>query len=642
MVQPALGDQVARIIQRLHHYQTMSLRLTKEKWDIGIRRQMIVLPTGTGKTVVFSTLPLYFGFRKRILVLVHRDTLAEQAKRQIEFWNPEVGEVAIEMGNRRSNGSEQVIVASVQTIGRYRMEKQSGGRPTPKPNKRLLALDPDSFDAIIVDECHHSPSLSYRMIFRHFGFLDATFTKVPHPPRRLLFGVTATPKRLDGSLLNQVYDKKTYTYPIEDAIREGFLVNLRCYRVKTTSHLDGIAINGDDLDAAKLAKAVDTPARNRLVVDQWLALANNRKTICFAAGVKHAQALAAEFKSHGIDAEALWGNDPTKAEKLDRFKSGRLRIIVNCELLTEGFDDRSVDCIAMARPTASEALFRQCVGRGTRLQEGVTNLLQAGAEGISITKRDCLVLDFVDNTDEHRLALTFAEAFGLLGEMDLEGGSFLEAKDLLDRIATKIERSRRSGREVPEPPQDATLDELKRFEQEELTAEVEEVDLLKVKFDDLVLQNSDLQWHQLAPQDFILLLPHESDFLRLYRNQDNILVLDGSHISAGAEPFVDVGKVPDGRISDAFAYADHKVHSLFGAKVFSLCSRKSDGGEWKNKPASPAQIRRISGYFTERGRNVPKTITKGEASLLITMMNFNVIAANQLGLQVDQLVEQHS
>ena len=110
MVQPAIGDPIAAVIAQLHHFQVTSLRLTKERWDAGIRRQLIVLPTGSGKTVVLAVLPQYIGFNRRILVLVQRDTLAHQAKRQIEHWNPDVGEVGIEMGptpslSRRDPGS---------------------------------------------------------------------------------------------------------------------------------------------------------------------------------------------------------------------------------------------------------------------------------------------------------------------------------------------------------------------------------------------------------------------------------------------------------------------------------------------------------------------------------------------------------
>lgn len=530
------------------------------------------------------------------------------------------------MGTNHADGSEQVVVASVQTIGRYKKHKQKGGPLVLEASKRLLALNPDDFDAVIVDECHHAPSLSYRMIFRHFGFLDEKFNKTLNPPSRLLFGVTATPKRLDGTYLNTIFDKKTYTYPIEDAIREGFLVDLRCYRVKTTSNLAGLDISGEDLDIAKLAKMVDTPARNKLVVEEWIRLAKGRKTICFAVGVEHAKNLAAEFRKHKVKAEALWSGDEDKAEKLKKFKRGKIHVLVNCELLVEGFDDRSVNCILMARPTASEALFRQCVGRGTRLQDGIVNLLRAIAEGVEITKRDCLVIDVVDNTEEHSLVLTFAQAFGLPDGMDLEGGSFLEAQDLLARIEKRMERARRAGKGKAKPPEKATLEELKIFDREVLAAEVEEIDLLEVKFDDLVLQSSDLQWHRLGAEDFLLMLPYGFGHLRLYRNPEGYLVLDGSRLS-GSQSFTDVGKVKNGSFADALAYADRKVDRMFGARVFGMCNRKNNDIAWKGSPASPAQISRVSRYFTSKGRKVPANITKGEASLLITMMEVHETAA---------------
>jgi superfamily II DNA or RNA helicase len=153
-----------------------------------------------------------------------------------------------------------------------------------------------------------------------------------------LLGVTATPKRSDGELLNQVFDRKVYEYYIEDAVREGWLVNLRCWHITTESNLDNVHRLGDDLKLDELAKAVNNPARNKLIVDEWERLAADRPTVVFAVDVKHAKDLAKEFKKRKVKVAAVWGNDPEREEKLEKFDAGKLQVLVNCELLTEGWD----------------------------------------------------------------------------------------------------------------------------------------------------------------------------------------------------------------------------------------------------------------------------------------------------------------
>ncbi len=138
------------------------------------------------------------------------------------------------MGSKHHAQRERIVVASVQTIGKFSSTENEDGTINYTTSKRLAKFSPDEFDAIIVDECHHSCAPSYMNIFRYFGFLDDHFRKVAHPPKRLLFGVTATPRRLDKKRLSDIFDRKVFDYAIEDAIREGWLVNPRCFRIRTS------------------------------------------------------------------------------------------------------------------------------------------------------------------------------------------------------------------------------------------------------------------------------------------------------------------------------------------------------------------------------------------------------------------------
>jgi superfamily II DNA or RNA helicase len=618
-VQPEVVDMTAAILARLHPYQNTSLQIAHTKWMENIRRQVLVLPTGTGKTVLFSTLPIWFNFKKRILVLVQRDTLAKQAKDTIEEWNPYAGKVGIEMGTLYSDG-EKIVVASVQTIGTFKKLKNHDETTTWIPSKRLLKFNPDDFDAVIVDECHHSIAPSYKNIFRHFGFLDMNLKKSEEPPMRLLFGVTATPRRLDKEPLNQVYDKKVFEYPIEDAIREGWLVNPRCFRVRTNIDLESISLSDDELE--KLASAVNTPERNKLIVDEWKLRAPDRKTVVFAVNVQHAVDLAKMFRKAKIKADAVWGNDPDKDKKLNKFKNGKLQVIVNCQLLIEGYDDRSIGCVVLGRPTDSESLFRQMVGRAMRLEKGVLNLLQAIAAEQAVTKRDCIVIEILDNgATEHSLAMTFSQAYGLPDEFDLQGSTLLEAKDALNRLRARVKK--KDDEQKIDKVQ--SMFDLMELVTQQLQATVEEIDLLKVNFDPMVLSNSQLQWHRVESEHFVLLLPDGLGLIRLRRNVDGFMVLDGNEL-AESRRFSVTGAIKHGDFGSGFIFADRQVFRRFGQRTFDLCERNSASTGWKTLPASPPQLGRLKKLYDSRGMRMPVGITRGEASLLITQMMVRAVA----------------
>jgi hypothetical protein len=273
----------------------------------------------------------------------------------------------------------------------------------------------------------------------------------------------------------------------------------------------------------------------------------------------------------------------------------------------------------MGRPTASESLFKQCVGRGTRLEEGILNLLEAIAQGKKVTKRDCIVIDVVDNTDKHSLIVTFAQAYGLPAEMDLEGAGLLEASDLVAKVKRKLSKAPGGAKKLDDSNV-ASMTELEFFSHEVLESEAEEVDLLKVRFDHVVLQYSQLQWHRLEHDHYVLPLPGKRGALYLYRNKDGYLVLDGTRLPSD-EAFTDEGKIRNGPIGEGFVYADRKVYKRLGPKVFSMCDRNSDAAGWKTRPATDAQKWKLQPLYKQQGRSIPPQLTQGEASLLITMMD---------------------
>ena len=275
-----------------------------------------------------------------------------------------------------------------------------------------------------------------------------------------------------------------------------------------------------------------------------------------------------------------------------------------------------MSCIILARPTESEALYKQMVGRGTRLQDGIGNMLDALAQGKQLQKVDCIVLDIADLSSQHSLVVSFAEAYGLPEQMKLEGQGLLESRDAVASLEKKKKKEKGAEDAKPEllPPPAFTNDEINQ-EIKALAARAEEVDLLKVRFAPEVVAHSHLQWHKLSHESYVLLLPTR-ERVYLYRNDGGFLVLDGREIPAPKNFYVE-GKLKDGELSLALPYADRKLYEVLGEKVVRLVDRKCESG-WRAEPASEAQKRALLPTYRAMGKQIPPDLTKGEANLIIT------------------------
>ena len=569
----------------LRPYQQHALQATKDNYAKGRNRQLVVLPTGMGKTVVFANIPEFHSLRKRMLVIVHRDELATQAQEKFRHWNPGF-RVGVEMGALRCHSSDRVVITSVQSIGR------AGSR-------RLLQFAPDDFDAIVCDEAHHSTAASYIRVFEHFGFVGRD-----ESVRRLLLGFTATPNRGDGQGLAKVYDEIVFNYSMLQAIREGWLSDVRGIRVKTGVSLDGVRIEHGDFATGELESAVNTPERNDMIARQWMKQGQDRQTIAFTVDIQHAKDLAGAFKKHGVDCEALWGNDPDRAVKLKHHKAGQLRVLANCGVLTEGYDDWGVRCIIMARPTKSQLLFVQMAGRGTRIPnfpDGIS-LIEARQRGLVICKDDCLIMDVTDNCTRHSL-VTLPTIFGLGAKLDTKGKKISE-------VVSQMEMA-----QAMHPNADlSNLDDINR-----LDAYVHEVDLFKVKFDQTVVDNSLLQWHRTPAGHYALLLPFRERVLVYHDLLDKWNVdglVNGNHFED--KGFCDV--------ADAIKAADRMV-TQFGGELLPTLRRQPD---WNQEKATEAQLYTLR-RVTKEWPNKPNfdALTKGEASLLLNKIFSEMWARRQ-------------
>ncbi|KAI7819790.1 P-loop containing nucleoside triphosphate hydrolase protein, partial [Gamsiella multidivaricata] len=366
LVDGASGTRPNAVV--LRDYQRDCVDKCLSKLRIGIMRQVVSLPVGTGKTVIFTHLMKRVPPRKnggnKVLVLNERQELLYQTFEYISKHSDRL-RVSIEQAGRPADLTADIIVASVQTLGR-------------SSSPRLSAYDPKDFKCIVVDEAHHAVTKTYTHIFEHFG-VDKKETEI------FLVGFSATLRRHDGVKLGGAFDHISYHRPLKYMIDNAWLCPARVESIETGVDLQNVRTEKDDFIQKDLFKAVNTPSRNEAVVRAYKQYCAGRQSaVVFSADVAHAVALTKTFRKHGCHAEVITGktSDIGRSELLKAFKERRLPIIVNCAILTEGIDIPPIDCILMAKPTKSEVLLMQMLGRGMRLYEG---------------KEDCLVLDFVDN-----------------------------------------------------------------------------------------------------------------------------------------------------------------------------------------------------------------------------------------------------
>jgi superfamily II DNA or RNA helicase len=365
----------------------------------GVRRMVVCLPTGAGKTVIFAQLARLA--RRQVLVLAHREELLEQARAKIEAALGGAGLVAIEQGGRRAPPEAKVVVCSIRSLHARRLDEVVRGRD--------LGL-------VIYDECHHAAAEDNRRVLRALSVFEPGYTGT-------LLGFTATTARGDGQGLDEVFERIVYTRSLREMVEDAYLAPLRGYRIETAADLGALSGGGADFPEEELAAAVDVEERNALVARSIQELARDRRTIAFCVTVSHAQNLRRALGLLGVPAGTVHGamRPEARAQALADFREGRVRVLTNVAVLTEGFDDPGVSCVAMARPTRSEGLYAQCVGRGTRLHPG---------------KKDCLILDFVDAS---RLSLcTLPSLFGMPRDLDLEGRDAAEARRVFAQLTLDV------------------------------------------------------------------------------------------------------------------------------------------------------------------------------------------------------------
>lgn len=342
----------------LRPYQTEAKNAVLSEWQGGHRRTLLVLPTGTGKTIVFSAvIAERVAAGDRVLVLAHRGELLEQAADKLRKTTGLM--CAVEKAEDSCQGSWfRVVVGSVQTLMRP---------------QRLAQFPEDYFGTIVIDEAHHCLTDSYQRVLEHF-------------PGANVLGVTATPDRSDMRNLGQYFDSLAYEYTLPKAIREGYLSPIKALTIPLKLDISQVGVAAGDYKASDLGTALE-PYLEQIAYNMKNYCAG-RRTVVFLPLVATSQKFRDILAAHGFRAAEVNGNSPDRAEVLRDFAAGRYDVLCNSILLTEGWDCPGVDCIIVLRPTKSRSLYCQMVGRGTRLAPG---------------KEYLLLLDFLWHTERHEL-----------------------------------------------------------------------------------------------------------------------------------------------------------------------------------------------------------------------------------------------
>ncbi|KAJ2451927.1 DEAD DEAH box helicase [Coemansia sp. RSA 2336] len=390
-----------RSLHTLRPYQQECIDKCLDSLKNGIWRQAVSLPVGSGKTVVFASLlqriPAPTPMATKTLVLAHREELLVQAARQIQRASPNLV-VEIDQGSRVANPAADVVVASVPTLGR-------------QDSPRLLRHDPHRYKCIVIDEAHHAAASTYGRIIDHF----ASNRKI------LVWGCSATLHRHDGLGLSGVFDKIVYQKRFIEMIRERWLSPIRVITVRTATRLDAVRSYAGEFSTSSLSRIVNHQERNLAVVQAYRSLAADRKSVLvFAVDVAHAKALTMLFNRYQVNAHYVLGSTSAGEREriLHEFRAGRIPVVVNCGILTEGTDIPNIDCVIMARPTRSPVLFQQMLGRGMRLHAG---------------KSDCLIVDFVDSFKHDNAQVTVPTLLGLDPSLVLDSNDNILDENALRR-----------------------------------------------------------------------------------------------------------------------------------------------------------------------------------------------------------------
>lgn len=412
--------------QELRPYQQQARDRIHAEWDAGHTRTLLVLPTGTGKTIVFASVAAdQVRAGDRVLILAHRGELLEQAADKLQRSTGLVS--AVEKAESTCLDSWfRVVVGSVQTLQR---------------TARLERFPQDYFGTIIIDEAHHAITDGYRRILDYFSGAK-------------VLGVTATPDRGDMRNLGEVFDSLAFEYKLTDAIKEGYLCKIMAQTIPLQLDITSVTMSGGDYAVGDLGTALDPYLEQ--IAAEMARRCKSRKTVVFLPLIKTSQKFRDLLNTYGFRAAEVNGQSDDRRQVLADFDAGKYNVLCNSMLLTEGWDCPTVDCVVVLRPTKVRSLYSQMVGRGTRLSPGKTDLLLLDFLWMTDRHELCRPADLVceDRTVARQMTETLAES-GC--PEDIEEAAAQASEDVVaqreEALAKQLEEQRRKKAKLVDPLQ---------------------------------------------------------------------------------------------------------------------------------------------------------------------------------------------
>ncbi|CAB4164334.1 SSL2 DNA or RNA helicases of superfamily II [uncultured Caudovirales phage] len=307
----------------LRDYQIECIHTIKQTFDF-CEKQLIQLPTGSGKTAIF--LSFLLDYTKNAIIICPNREIQDQV-----FENAKEMRFKPSKKLKKENG---FYVITAQSLNYYQ--------------KNIPPVD-----VVVIDEAHRAYASTYQ------NFIDKL------KPGTKVLGCTATPERLDRKCLLDIFDRLSYEKNVVEMVEGGYLCDMKAYRIRT--HIKTKCRHNDFILAD--LKMLDTESRNKLIIETYMQNCTKKKTIVFCLSQEHSEKIALALSGLGIRAAYVHGNMPKKLrdDTIDDFKNGNLDVITNCQLLTEGFDCPDINCVLIARPTKSKSLYCQMLGRGMRI-----------------------------------------------------------------------------------------------------------------------------------------------------------------------------------------------------------------------------------------------------------------------------------